>query len=77
LLGAGHVHEAFAQGGDGFVFLVAHEQVLFACAGLGEVDGGEDAFLGDLAVEDDLHVPGALELFEDDLIARAAGVDEA
>src|SRR5215217_4393924 len=44
--------------------------------GLGRVEGAEDAALGQLAVQADLHVPGALELLEDDLVHPRPGVDE-
>ena len=37
-------------------------------AGGVDVDGGEDALVGQLAVEHQLHVAGALELLEDDLV---------
>lgn len=73
----GHLHQAAAEGGDGFEFVLGDEEVFFAGAGGGEVDGGEEASLGDFAIEDEFHVAGAFELFEDDLIADGAGVDEA
>ena len=41
-----------------------------------DVDGREDALVGQLAVEADLHVAGALELLEDDLVHARAGVDQ-
>ncbi len=37
---------------------------------------GIDALVGDLAVEDDFRVTGALELFEDHFVHAAAGVDQ-
>lgn len=73
----GHLHEAAAECGDGFEFVFGDEQVFFAGAGGGEVDGGEESSLGDFSVEDEFHVAGAFELFEDDLIAYGAGIDEA
>ena len=52
------------------------QQLLLARAGLVDVDGGEDAAVGELAVEHDLRVAGALELLEDHLVHARAGVDE-
>ncbi len=52
------------------------QQLLLAGARAGHVDGGEDALLHQAAVEVDLHVAGALELLEDDLVHPAAGVDQ-
>src|SRR5690606_31834319 len=39
-------------------------------------EGREDALVGNLAVEHDFAVTGALEFFEDDLVHAAAGVDQ-
>src|SRR5437773_7270255 len=51
------------------ILLLEVEELLFlARARLGNVDGGPDALLGQQAVEGDLGVTGALELFEDDLV---------
>lgn len=77
LLRRGHGEQAAAQSRHGLHFVLAHEQVFFAGAAGGEVDCGEEAAFGDLAIEDELHVAGAFELFEDDLVCRAAGIDEA
>src|SRR5687767_8437095 len=52
--------------------VLVDEQLLLAGAGAGDVDRGEDALVGHLAVENDFRVAGALELLEDDLVhARA------
>ena len=40
------------------------------------IDGREDAAVGEVAVELELHVARALELLEDDLVHLGAGVDE-
>ena len=52
------------------------EELFFARAALDEVDGGIDAPVGEAAVEDELHVARALELFEDDLVHAGAGIDQ-
>jgi hypothetical protein len=52
------------------------EQLFAPGPGLEHVHGREDAAVGDGAVEDELHVPGALELLEDHLVHPAARVDE-
>src|SRR5262249_30986469 len=52
------------------------QQLFLAGARLGDVDGREGALVGNLAVENDFGVTGALELLEDDLVHAAAGVDQ-
>ena len=53
------------------------EQLFFAArARLRDVDRRPDAAVGQLAVEHQLHVAGALELLEDQLVHAAAGVDQ-
>src|SRR6266536_617142 len=56
--------------------LVAEQQLLLTGRGGVDVEGGEDAALGQLAVQPNLHVPGALELLEDDLVHARAGVHQ-
>src|SRR6185437_6389599 len=53
------------------------EELLSAGAGAHDVDGREDALLGELAVEDELRVAGALELLVDHVVHARARVDEA
>ena len=54
------------------------EELLFlAGAGFGDVQGRINSLIGQVPVERQLHVASALELFEDDLIHSAAGVDQA
>src|SRR5262249_47057513 len=57
--------------------LLGRDQLFLAGAGLDDVDRREDAFVADLAVQHDLRVAGALELFENHLVHAAAGVDQA
>src|SRR5205085_4595915 len=52
------------------------EQLLAPGGALVHVDRREDAPVGQVAVEHDLAVAGALELLEDHLVAAAAGVDQ-
>ena len=56
--------------------VLVDQQFLLAGAGFLDVDGREDAFVGDLAFHDDLGITGAFEFFEDDLVHAAAGVDQ-
>src|SRR5262249_40556000 len=56
--------------------LPGQQELLLAGAGAGDVHGGEHATIHQASVEVDLHVPGALELLEDDLVHPAAGVDQ-
>ena len=57
--------------------VLVEQQLLAAGAGAEDVDGREDALLGQLAVEVQLHVAGALELLVDDVVHARAGVDQA
>ncbi len=66
----------FADVDDFFEFVGVVEAVVVAGAGLGDVDGGEDAALGEFAVEADFHVAGAFEFFEDDVVEAGFGFDE-
>src|SRR6266568_5145508 len=56
--------------------LVSEQQLLLAGRGTVHVQRREDATLGELAVQPDLHVPGGLELLEDDLVHARAGVHQ-
>src|SRR6266498_106708 len=56
--------------------LVSEQQLLLAGRGTVHVQCREDATLGELAVQPDLHVPGGLELLEDDLVHARAGVHQ-
>src|SRR5262245_24917988 len=56
--------------------IARNQELLFARAGPGNVDCGEDALVGDFAVEHDFRVTRALELFEDHFVHAAAGIDQ-
>src|SRR6201999_2409289 len=56
--------------------LALYQQVFLTRAGLENIHGREDTLVGDLTVEDDFRVTGALELFEDDFVHAAAGIDQ-
>src|SRR3546814_8271277 len=71
-----HRHQDAAQHphlGEG---ALVDQQLLLAGTGLADVDRREGALVGQLAVEHDFRVTGALELLEDDLVHAAAGFDE-
>ena len=68
--------EHLAQDPDALQVFLGDEQLFLTRAGALNVDGREDALVDELAVEDDFHVAGALELFEDDFVHARAGVDE-
>ena len=72
-----HVVKSSSEGGGGFEGGGVEQEVFLAGAGVGEVDRGEDATVGHVAIEDQFHIAGAFELFKDDLVAAGAGVDEA
>src|ERR1039457_6821400 len=62
--------------GDPAVELVLGQEELFlAGAALVDVDGGEDALVHQFAFQMDLHIAGALELFENHVVHAAAGID--
>ncbi len=65
-----------AQEGDALEFLRVIEQFLAPGGGIEDMDRGENPLLGKAAVEVQLHVAGALELLEDDLVHAALGLDE-
>ena len=52
------------------------EQFLFARAARGDVHGGPEPHFGALAVEDELHITGALEFLENHVVHAAAGFNE-
>src|SRR6185369_11712644 len=52
------------------------QQFFLAGAGLADVERREDALVGDLTVEHDFRVTGALELFENDFVHLRSGVDQ-
>lgn len=56
--------------------VLAEEQVVASSARRDDVDGREDAFVRQLAVELQLHVSGALELFENHLVHLRTGLDK-
>src|ERR1035437_6042484 len=68
--------EHLAENPDARQILFGYEQLFLAGSGALDVDGREDALVDELAVQDDLHVAGSLELLEDDLVHARAGVDE-
>src|ERR1039457_1093271 len=65
-----------AQLPDDLQLLRRHQDLLLAGAGGIHVDGGEDPLVGELAAQPQLHVAGALELLEDDLVRAGPGLDE-
>jgi hypothetical protein len=53
-----------------------HEQFFFARSGTIDVDGGPHTLVHESAIQVDLHVAGAFELFKDHVVHAAAGVDQ-
>src|SRR5262249_45719541 len=68
--------EQLAEDPDPVQRLAGQQQLLLAGARAGDIHGREHAAIHQAAVEVDLHVAGALELLEDDLVHPAAGVDQ-
>src|SRR5262249_8652702 len=68
--------EELAENPDAIQHVARQQQLLFPRAGARDVHRWEHALVHQAPVEVDLHVAGALELLEDDLVHPAAGVDE-
>src|SRR5207249_2608657 len=66
----------FAQHPDATELLFRDEELFLPRPALLNVDRREDAAIGELPIEMDFEVAGALELLEDDLVHARAGVDE-
>src|SRR5690348_8603578 len=71
-----HLHQDPAQHPHLGERALLDQQLFLAGARLADVERGEDALVGDLAVEHDFAVAGALELLEDDLVHLRSGVDQ-
>src|ERR1700733_9952246 len=68
--------ENFAEDPSALEVVLGDEEFFFTRSTTLDVDGRKDALVDELAVEDDFHVAGALELFEDDFVHTRAGIDE-
>src|SRR3954470_22879076 len=75
LLHVQRVEDAAKLPGD-LQLLRRHQDLFLAGARRVDVHRGEDPLVRELAVELELHVAGALELLEDDLVHARAGLDE-
>ena len=75
-LGVVHAGKNATQAKDKRTHLLVNQQVLVTRTGGNGVDSREDAAVGQVTVELELHVAGALELLKDDLVHLGAGVDE-
>ena len=71
-----HIVQQLAQNPHPLHFVFLHQQVFTASAGATDIDGGVDALLGDLAIQVQFLVAGALKLFVDDFIHFRAGVHQ-
>ena len=68
--------ESAADDVDLMHLLGVKEQFFTTCAREEDVNRGVDALVADLAVENELHVAGALELLEDEVVHAAIGLDK-
>ena len=71
-----HVRKVFAQHPRAVHHVARQEQVFAARTRCDDVDRRVDTFVGELAVELELHVARALELFENHLVHLRTGVDQ-
>src|SRR6185437_6711844 len=74
--GGRHVAQEIAQQVYAIQFFLRQQQFFLACARALNVDGGKHATVGDLAIEHELHVAGALELLEDHFVHARSRLDE-
>src|SRR5579875_2869526 len=65
-----------AQLPDDLELFRREQDLLLAGAGRVHVDSGEQPLVGEFAAQPQLHVAGALELLEDDLVHPGAGLDQ-
>jgi hypothetical protein len=72
----GHAGEGAAEDDHAGVFVRVVEEFFLAGAGAFHIDTGEDASVDEGPVEVDLHIAGALEFLENDLIHPGSGIDE-
>ena len=70
------VRDGAAHHPDGLELVLGHEHVLAAGAGFIDVECRENALLLQFSIQVKLHVAGALEFFENDVVHAAAGLDE-
>ncbi len=70
------IHHRAAEFANRFEVFGGEQFFLLARAGLGNVDGRKQAAIRQLAVEDQLHVAGALEFLKDQLIHARTGVHQ-
>lgn len=75
-LGGGEFRELAAEEEDALVFVGVEEEFVAAGAGFDDLDGWKDPHFGDGAIEVQLHVAGAFELLEDEVVHAAFGFDE-
>src|SRR4051812_35151469 len=66
----------FPQHPDALQVFPGNEQLFLTGAGALDIDGREDTLVDQFAVENDFHVAGALELFEDDFVHARPGVNQ-
>src|SRR5687767_6485002 len=71
-----HLLQAASKRVDVLELIGAEQLVLTARTAGGNVDRGEDALLGERAIELDLAVSGSLEFLEDHVVHPRAGLDE-
>ena len=72
----GNAVHGLAEFPDAVEFIGMEEEFLLACTAFLHIDGGVDAFFGEMAVKVEFHVAGSLEFLEDDLVHLAAGIDK-
>ena len=75
-LGIVHIRQDPADTPNKRLDALVDKQILVAGTGLDGIDSREDSTVGQVAVELELHVAGALELLEDDLVHLGPGVDQ-
>src|SRR5208283_2504126 len=68
--------EHFAQNPNAAQLVGRKQEFVFTSAGALNIDGREHTLIGEAAIEIDFHVACALELFKDDVVHAAAGINQ-
>lgn len=75
-LGGGERVQYLTEYPGALEIILGDEELFLTGAGTLNVDGREDALVNELSIQDDFHVAGSLEFFEDYFIHAGARVDE-
>ena len=72
-----HVGEKLSEDPDTVVGICIIEEVVPTCRGKDQIDGREDSLVGEVAVQLEFHVAGALEFLKDNVVHLGTGFSES